>query len=186
MSAAAGPVVLLDRDGVLNVDRPAGVHGLDELALEAGAAEGVALLARAGFTCLVVTNQALVGRGELSAAGLEAIHAELARRVAAGGGRIAAWYACTHRAEDGCACRKPLPGLLERAQREWGFAPARTWFVGDAERDVAAARAAGCRPALVATGKGAASARALPEVPLFPDLPAFARALIGAALETPA
>ncbi len=185
MRHAAGPVVLLDRDGVLNVDRPTGVHGLDELALEAGAAEGVALLARAGFTCLVITNQALVGRGELSPAGLEAIHTELARRIAAGGGSIAGWYACAHRAEDGCACRKPRPGLLERAQREWGFTPAQTWFVGDAERDVAAARAAGCRPALVATGKGAVSARALTDVPLFPDLPAFARALASAAMETP-
>ena len=186
MRAAAGPVVLLDRDGVLNVDRPTGVRSLAELELEAGAAEGVALLARAGVTCLVVTNQALVGRGELSAAGLETINAELARRIAAGGGRISAWYVCTHRAEDACACRKPLPGLLQRAQRDWGFAPARTWFVGDAARDVAAARAAGCRPALVATGKGADSARALPDVPLFADLPAFARALTSAALESPA
>lgn len=173
----AGRTVLLDRDGVLNVDRPDYVLAPDQLQLERGAAEGVAHLTRLGCRLLVVTNQQAVAKGLISRAGLDALNAEIVRRLAAAGGRIDGIYLCPHAAAAGCACRKPKPGLILQAQAEHGFDPAATWFVGDAERDVAAARAAGCRPALVRTGKGAASAAALPEVPAFADLAAFARHL---------
>lgn len=165
--------VLLDRDGVLNVDRLDSVLSIDELAVERGAAAGVAALNALGLRVLVLTNQGCVGRGQLSRAGLDAIHAELARRIAAAGGRLDGFYVCPHRADEGCRCRKPLPGLIEQARADHGFDPAATWFVGDMERDIAAARAGGCRPALVRTGKGARVVPP-PDVPQFDDLAGFA------------
>ena len=174
-------VVLLDRDGVLNRDLPGSVTTLGELSLEPGADRAVALLSRAGYAVLVITNQAAVGRGQLSAAELARINGQLAAWIAAAGGRLDRFYVCPHAEQEGCPCRKPKPGLIEQAQREWGFAPGQTWFVGDAERDVAAAGAAGCRPALVRTGKGRGAAARHPEVPCFDDLLAFATALTGGA-----
>jgi D-glycero-D-manno-heptose 1,7-bisphosphate phosphatase len=172
--------VLLDRDGVLNVDRPLAVRSQAELALEAGADRAVALLSRAGYTVLVITNQAVVGRGELAPAELERIHARLAAWMAAAGGRIDRFYVCPHADGAGCTCRKPKPGLIDQARAEWGFAPGETWFVGDAERDIAAGRAAGCKPALVLTGKGREAQAREPAVPTWPTLLAFATELTGA------
>ena len=169
-------VVLLDRDGVLNVDRADSVRSIEQLAVLPGAATGVRLLADAGFALLVVTNQACVGRGVLSAAGLERIDAELNRRL---GGLIADWFVCPHAAEDGCRCRKPSTGLLEQAHAAWCFNPGTTWLVADDGRDVETARRFGCRPALVRTGKGGGTAAAYPDVPVFEDLAQFARFLVG-------
>jgi len=162
--------VLLDRDGVLNVDRPRGVLALDQLAIERGAPAAVARLTAAGYRVLVVTNQACIGRGEVEREEVERIHAAIQRSVAEVGGRIDGWYLCPHRAEAGCTCRKPAPGLIEQARADWGFDPTATWLVGDAVRDVDAALAAGCRPLIVETGKGRQSAAERPEVPAVADL----------------
>jgi D-glycero-D-manno-heptose 1,7-bisphosphate phosphatase len=169
---SAPPCVLLDRDGVINVDRPGGVRRLEGLELEPGAAAAIARLTRAGYRVLVLTNQAVVGRGELSSSDLLRIHEAIATAVATAAGRIDGWYVCPHSAEAACECRKPRPGLIERAHRDWEFEPAVTWLVGDDERDVDAALAAGCQPLLVRTGKGAMAAAARPEVPVVADLAA--------------
>lgn len=166
--------VLLDRDGVLNVDLPTGVLARERLQIEASAPAAVAQLTAAGFTVLVVTNQACIGRGEVSREEVELIHQSIAEAVAAAGGRIDGWYVCPHRAEQQCACRKPQPGLLTQAQADWGFSCAATYFVGDAERDVQAALAAGCRPLIVRTGKGQHTAASVPEVQAVADLAAAA------------
>ena len=90
------------------------------------------------------------------------------------GGSIDAIFMCPHGPDDGCACRKPGTLLLEQAHADWGFDPATTWFVVDATRDVEAALAFGCRPALVRTGKGAAAVAEYPDLPVYDDLAAFA------------
>jgi D-glycero-D-manno-heptose 1,7-bisphosphate phosphatase len=168
-------VILLDRDGVLNVDRADSVRTIADLELEAGALEGCRLLHDAGYPLVVVSNQSAVGRGWMSASDLEAVNDALDRRL---GGLIDAWFVCTHGPDEGCRCRKPGTLLLEQAHEAFGFAPAATWFVVDAERDVAAAQAFGCRPALVRTGKGAAAVAAHPELPAFADLADFARSVV--------
>ena len=112
-------------------------------------------------------------------ADLDAIHRRLGDAVTREGGTIDAFYVCAHRAEEACTCRKPRPGLILEAQRDWGFTPGRTWLVGDDVRDVDAAIAAGCRPALVATGKGAVAQRSRPRIPAFADLDEFVRYLLG-------
>lgn len=170
-------MILLDRDGVLNVDQARSVRGLDDLAVERGAVEGCALLKAAGHRLVVITNQSAVGRGWMTRAALDEVNAELDRRL---GGVIDAWYVCPHAPEDGCACRKPGTRLLEQAQHDLGFDPAAAWFVVDATRDVEAALRFGCRPALVRTGKGADAIAAAPHLPAYDDLADFARALTGA------
>jgi D-glycero-D-manno-heptose 1,7-bisphosphate phosphatase len=168
-------VILLDRDGVLNVDRADSVRTLADLEVEVGAVEGCRLLREAGYPLGVISNQSAVGRGWMTAADLDAVHAELDRRL---GNVIDAWFVCVHGPDDGCRCRKPGTLLLEQAQAVFGFEPAATWFVVDAERDVLAAQRFGCRPALVRTGKGATAVRAHPELPAFADLADFARSVV--------
>ena len=175
---ASKPAIRLDRDGVINRDRPDSVESVDELVLLPGAAEAVAALNGAGYTVMVFTNQSCVGRGRITAEQLEEIHRELERRLAEAGATIDAFYVCTHTPEQGCDCRKPAPGLLLRAAREQGLEPARTWAVGDDVRDVETARAAGYRPALVLTGKGQRVRAQVPDVPAFDDLAAFVHALL--------
>lgn len=171
--------ILLDRDGVLNRDRVDYVKNADELVMIDGVPEAVAALGGAGYTVLVVTNQSCVGKGILPMAGVRGICDLIQHRLGEGGGRVDAFYICPHAPDDGCDCRKPAPGLMLQAQRDWGFDPAETWLVGDATRDILAGEAAGCRTALVRTGKGELSAAELPDTPLYDDLPHFVRCLLG-------
>jgi D-glycero-D-manno-heptose 1,7-bisphosphate phosphatase len=172
-------VVLLDRDGTINRDRPGSVLRQEDFELLPGAVAAIAALSRAGYTVALITNQACIGRGDVSAATVAAIHAGLAADIAAAGGRLDGIYvaAATDPADPD---RKPNPGLILRAQADLGFVPAETWLVGDDSRDVEAARRAGVRPALVLTGKGETARRAHPDVPVFADLAAFAQALLAA------
>lgn len=146
--------VLLDRDGVINEDRPGSLLSLADLALLPEAPRAIALLNEKGYGVLVITNQACISRGELTLPVLDSIHGAMLERIANQGGRIENIYVCPHSDENRCLCRKPRPGLIKQAQRDYGFIPERTWLVGDDRRDIAAARAAHCRPALVRTGKG--------------------------------
>ena len=167
--------VLVDRDGVVNVDLPGSVLRLGDFELLPHVAEAIAQINRKGYGVLIITNQACIGRGELSWAELDAIHSLMHKLVARAGGRIEAVHVCPHVDEDGCACRKPRPGLIQQAQRQHDFACADTWMVGDAGRDIEAAVNAGCRPALVRTGQGSTVAGA--DVPTFDDLRHFAAQL---------
>ena len=174
MLEGSNRVILLDRDGVLNVDRKDSVKDLDELQIETGALEGCERLRSAGFTVAVVTNQSAVGRGRMTRETLDAVNSELGRRL----GRLPIhWYVCIHAPKAGCRCRKPGTLLLERAQQDLGFVPAQTWFVADADRDVEAARRFGVRPALVRTGKGRETEQRYPDVPAWDDLDAFAQSV---------
>ena len=175
MVEVSNRVVLLDRDGVLNVDRSDSVTRLEELEVQPGAPEATRRLQDAGYRLLVITNQAVVGRGGLHLDQLQEINQELDRRL---GGTLDGFYVCPHTPDVGCACRKPGIRLLELARQAWPHDPAATWFVVDAERDVEAARRAGCRPALVRTGKGRATEPAVADVPVWDDLLAFTEWLL--------
>jgi D-glycero-D-manno-heptose 1,7-bisphosphate phosphatase len=150
-------LALLDRDGTLNRKAPEGdyVTHPGELELLDGAAEAVRRLNDAAVPVAVVTNQRAIALGRLTEPVLAAIHAELGRRLAAAGARVDAFYHCPH--ERGtCGCRKPEPGLLEAAVRDFGVAPADAVMIGDAASDVEAGRRAGTRT--VRIGPGSASA----------------------------
>ena len=173
--------VLLDRDGVLNEDRPEYVKSLDEWVWQEGVLEALARLHAAGIRVGVVTNQSCVNQGILPSEQLESIHARMRADVADAGGRIGGIFFCPHTDADGCDCRKPLPGLLHQAAEFFGCSLDGVPFVGDAGRDLLAAMAAGARPVLVRTGKGRATeAEQLPPgTMVYDDLPAFVDDLLG-------
>jgi D-glycero-D-manno-heptose 1,7-bisphosphate phosphatase len=152
MPSDARHCVLLDRDGVINRDLPGSVCSVADFEMLPDAAAAIAAMNRKGYRVLVITNQACVGRGDLAAAELDAIHALLLEQVAAAEGAIDAIYVCPHTDEDGCDCRKPKPGLIEQAHAKYGFDRAATWMLGDSPRDVEAALAAGCRAGLLRSG----------------------------------
>ena len=166
MTTTLRPAVFLDRDGVINENVDGDyVRSWDAFHFLPGALDAIAALTRAGLPIAVVTNQQGVGKGIMPAADVDSIHERMLATIGAAGGRVDAVLYCPHLASDGCDCRKPQPGLLTRAATQLGLDPARSTFIGDALSDVQAARAAGCRPILVRTGRGAAAADALP-----PDL----------------
>ncbi|MEF8793247.1 D-glycero-beta-D-manno-heptose 1,7-bisphosphate 7-phosphatase [Thiohalorhabdus sp.] len=177
------PCVLVDRDGVLNEDRPDHVRSPDEWVWLDGVPEALARLRAAGIRVAVVTNQSGLGQGILSPEDLERIHGRMTAEAGDAGGRIDGVFFCPHVDADACGCRKPLPGLLHQAAEDLGCELTDVPFVGDAERDLQAALAAGAEPVLVRTGKGAATeSRGLPPgTVVHADLPAFVDSLLEAA-----
>ena len=148
-------VVFLDRDGVINKypgDRLY-VTSLSKFRFLPGVKKAIALLSRSGFKIFIVSNQAGVGRGIYSQRTLEAITAKMLSVVEDAGGKITKVYYCTHRKEAGCSCRKPKPGMLKSAAKEFGFTLKGAYFIGDTIRDIQTAKNAGCKPILVLSGK---------------------------------
>lgn len=147
--------IFLDRDGTLLPE--AGALGDPErVRLLPGVGTALRLLDRAGWPLVVVTNQAAVGRGVVAPAALRAVHARLRELVRAEGVELAGIFVCPHAPEEDCACRKPRPGLVLDAAAELGLVRPGSWLVGDTAKDVAAARAAGVRAALLSSGWGGA------------------------------
>ena len=163
--ARATRLVLTDRDGVLNEDRPEGVRSPEELRLIEGSAEALARLNRAGIPVAVVTNQSGLGRGVLDEAGLTAIHRRLEAALAeAAGARLDLILVAPDAPERAGPRRKPGPGMLLEALARFQVGAENAVMIGDDLRDLEAAAAAGCRRILVRTGKGARLADAgLPE-----------------------
>jgi histidinol-phosphate phosphatase family protein len=147
------PVVIVDRDGVINRNLPDGVTSWDEFEFLPGALPGLARLREEGHRVIVVTNQANIGRGRLTRAQLDEIHRRMAAEVTTAGGAIDAVYICEHRPEDRCLCRKPAPGLLRMAAEELSFSLDDAYVIGDHRTDIAAARAVGARSVLVLSGR---------------------------------
>lgn len=157
-------LVLLDRDGVLNHDRPDSVTHLSELIVFPEAAQAVALLNQAGYSVAIVTNQSAIGKGQLTEEGLEAIHTKLCDTIREGGGAIDHIWHCPDHPDHPTIMRKPAPGMLQAALDHYGVPAPETPMIGDALRDMEAALSAGCPRYLVRTGKGASViAKGIPE-----------------------
>jgi len=141
---AQGPALILDRDGVLNRRAARGEYVRSPADWEwlPGAVEALQLLSRAGWRLFVVSNQAGVARGAMTREDLEAVEERMRIDLAGAGVSIDGIYYCLHGWDDGCACRKPRPGMLLRAAREHDLDLTRTPFIGDDERDGLAADAA--------------------------------------------
>lgn len=170
-------LIILDRDGVINVDSDAFIKTPDEWAPIPGSLEAIARLNQAGYRVAVASNQSGIGRGLFDMAALNAMHVKMNRAAAAVGGRIDAVFFCPHTAEDHCECRKPKPGLLKMIIERFEIDPAVTPVVGDALRDLQAGVALGFPTHLVLTGKGkkTLAAGGLPEgTEVHDDLKAFA------------
>lgn len=143
---ARKPAVILDRDGTLNHRPPKAqyVTRPEEFEWLPGSLEALRLLEDHDYTVALVSNQAGINRGALSEADLGAIHTKMQADVEAAGGWIDAIYHCPHDWDEGCECRKPAPGMLFQAQREFDLDLTRTPFIGDDDRDGQAAEVAGC------------------------------------------
>ncbi len=179
-------LVILGRDGILNAYRDDHVKSPEEWVPIPGALEALSRLNHAGWHAVVATNQAGIGRGMIDMASVNAIHAHMIRRTLAVGGRIDAVFFCPHTPEEGCACRKPQPGMMRDIGSRYGIALGQVPMVADTLRDLVPARAAGCEPHLVCTGRAAALDDAqwhdilqqVPEARRHVDLAAFADSLL--------
>ncbi|MCL1962250.1 MAG: D-glycero-beta-D-manno-heptose 1,7-bisphosphate 7-phosphatase [Desulfovibrionaceae bacterium] len=180
-------LVIVDRDGTINIEREGYIQTPDEWEPLPGALNAIAQLNHAGYHVVIAANMPGLGRGLFDVAALNDIQAKMNKQLAAVGARVEAMFYCPHAPDEGCACRKPLPGLFQQIGERYKVDLSQVHAVGDSERDAQAAAAAGCIPHLVLTGKNApAQPGALP--PAFPpgtrvhaDLAAFATALIGQA-----
>ena len=152
---ARRPTVFLDRDGVLNRRMPRATYVCkwSEWQWRPESKEALRLLKEAGFRVMVITNQPGIARGAMTQDDLVAIHEKMKAEVQEAGGEISAIYSCPHNWDEGCGCRKPRPGMLFQAQRDYHLDLSRTFFFGDDERDVQAAQAAGCPWGLVSEEK---------------------------------
>lgn len=139
--------IFLDRDGVINKKPPEGdyIKHWGEFVFLPGAVEAIALLTRRGYKIIVITNQAGIGRGRMTAGAVEEIHQNMTKELKKNGGRIKAIYVCPHPPEANCPCRKPKPGMLLQSAREHGIDLGTTFFLGDDEKDILAGRQAGCK-----------------------------------------
>jgi len=145
------PAIILDRDGVLN-EKPPKAHYVcewEDFKWIPGSQEALRLLKEAGYTIILVTNQAGIARGIMTEDKLLEIHQNIKVELEASGGALDAIYFCPHGWDEGCECRKPQPGMLFQAQRDFQLDLSRIYFVGDDERDEQAGKAAGCPTHLV-------------------------------------
>lgn len=151
--------VFLDRDGTINkyvgfLRKP------EEFELLDGVASAIEKIHRMGYLAIVVTNQPVIARGEVSFEGLEEIHKKMETLLGQQGAYLDAVYFCPHHPDKGfdgeipelkidCTCRKPKPGMLHRAAEDFHIDLSQSWMVGDGENDIRAGQAAGCRTALI-------------------------------------
>jgi len=136
-------LIILDRDGVINQDSPGYIKSPDEWHAIPGSLQAIARLHQAGWTVAIASNQSGLARGLFDISALTAIHLKLRKELAQLSG-----------AEDGCMCRKPLPGLFHDIARRYDVDLSDVPTVGDSLRDIQAGATAGCRPWLVQTGNG--------------------------------
>ena len=179
-------LVILDRDGTINEDRDDYVKSADEWVAVPGSLEAIARLNHAGWHTVIASNQSGLARGLFDMAALNAMHARMNRELAEVGGRIDAIFFCPHGPDEGCRCRKPLPGMFETIADRYGIDLREAHLVGDTLRDLQAGASVGCQTHLVQTGKAGrldaaelvAVQSAVPGTKVHADLAAFVQELL--------
>jgi len=144
-------ILLLDRDGVINVKAPTGeyVTRFEDFEPIMGNWGALATLAQQGFSFIIISNQAGVARGMIEPADLDYLHGRMLKDMQDLGLNVLGVYVCPHHWDDNCSCRKPLPGMFNLAAAEHSFLLADVIYVGDDVRDEASALSAGCTPVLI-------------------------------------
>lgn len=153
--------IFLDRDGTIN--RHIGfLNNIDDFVLIPGVTDAIRSINQSGFLAIVVTNQPVVARGEVTLEELKHIHDKMETLLGEEGAYLDGIYVCPHHPHKGysgecaefkivCNCRKPKPGLLLQAAKDFNINLKESWMVGDSEIDMAAGRAAGCHTIQVGT-----------------------------------
>lgn len=151
--------IFLDRDGTIN--KYVGfLRNIDDFELIDGVSEAIRAINASGYLAIVVTNQPVIARGEVSFEGLEEIHNKMETLLGREGAYVDAVYYCPHHPHKGyegerpelkidCECRKPKPGMLMKAAEDFNIDLSQSWMIGDGENDIRAGQAAGCRTALI-------------------------------------
>jgi len=147
-------VVFLDRDGVINENRPDHVKCWGEFRFLPGAPEAVVRLTRSRVRVFVITNQAVINRRLVPVGVLEDMHRRMLRAIEVHGGQAVEIAYCPHRPDEQCECRKPRPGLILDLAAKHQLDLREAVVIGDALTDIEAGLAAGCRAILVLTGRG--------------------------------
>ena len=148
-------IIFVDRDGVINEFPGLGfyVTRWEDFRFLPGALEAIALLTRAGYATLVLSNQGCVAKGLLSESALQEMTGRMLRLVEAEGGRIDGVYYCRHETSDNCECKKPNTGLFKQAAEDRPIDFGSAFFIGDTAEDVEAGKRIGCKTILVLSGK---------------------------------
>lgn len=162
------PAVFLDRDGTLS-DEVGYMRKLSSYRVFPWTGRAIRRINESGMAVVVVTNQSGIGRGFFQATLVDQVHDRLRSEIRADGAYIDAIYYCPHRPDDGCACRKPLPGLLSRASAEMNLDPGRSFMIGDRYIDIRAGASMGTQTILVLTGNGTEEQAQHQDAPLQPD-----------------
>lgn len=176
------PLIILDRDGVINHESAAFVKCASEWLPVPGSLDAIARFCSAGWEIAIATNQSGLARGKFTYADLAAMHGKMLRELAQRGARVDGIFFCPHGPDDGCNCRKPRAGLYDQIARYLGRRIDGAVAVGDSARDLEAATAAGATPILVRTGNGRRTEATLSDatpVTVYDDLAAVADALVG-------
>lgn len=151
--------IFLDRDGTIN--KYVGfLRKMDEFELLPGVAEAIRKINSSGYLAIVVTNQPIIARGEVTVEELNLIHNKMETELGKQGAYIDALYYCPHHPDKGfagevealkidCDCRKPKPGMLIKASQDFNIDLSSSWMIGDGKNDVGAGKAAGCRTVLI-------------------------------------
>ena len=140
-------ILLIDRDGVINKKAPRGeyINSWDEFFFISENSDGMCELSKAGFSFIIISNQAGVGRGMVSIESVNYINQRMIQILEEKKIGILAIYVCPHHWEENCQCRKPAPGLFFRASQDWLFRLDKAYYIGDDLRDCQAAYNAGCK-----------------------------------------
>jgi histidinol-phosphate phosphatase family protein len=146
------PAVFLDRDGVIITERKYLIDP-DGIELIPGAIEALVKLG-AKYVEIVISNQSGVARGYFSNSDVIKFNLALDKMLVARGIIISSWYYCPHGPDDSCDCRKPRPGMIQRAVTEMPIDLEQSWMIGDKSSDIGCGKALGLRTILVRTGYG--------------------------------
>lgn len=172
------PLIILDRDGVINYDSDYYIKSPEEWIPIPGSLNAIADLNKAGFCVVVATNQSGVARGFYDLETLSDIHEKFIRELAAVGGYVDEIFFCPHHPVDNCNCRKPKLGMFRQIQEKYQVDLSDSFFIGDTYTDMRAALDLPCKPLLVLSGKGQRDLQLYSElasIPHFPDLAAAVR-----------
>ena len=178
--------LILDRDGVINVESSEFVKTPEEWIPIKGSLEALGQLSQAGYEIVIITNQSGLGRGHFSADMLAKMHAKMIDLIQQHGGKIQSILFCPHKPDEGCECRKPKDGMYQELAQRLNISFTNIYSVGDSVRDLLAAKTAGAKPVLVKTGNGKKSLKEisnnknldLQDAPVFDNLASFADALL--------
>lgn len=159
--------VFLDRDGTICED----VHYMrdpSQLRIYSDVPKAIKLLNEAGFLVIVTTNQSAVARGYISLEGLEGIHKKMLEELSKWGAKIDAIYFCPHHPNDNCSCRKPKPGMILKAQKDFNIDLQKSYIIGDKQLDIETAEKTYLTPILVLTKYGKKELKTINRWPIKP------------------